>query len=307
MKRVIKILFIIIAIIIFVFFVRIFIGGPEDDWICVDGEWIEHGAPSAQKPETGCAGAEKEDLIKIYNIKPNQEIKSPLIIEGEARGSWFFEGDFPVILTNWDGLIIAETYATAQSDWMTYEFVKFKAEIEFGKPGIYNNGALILKKDNPSGLPENDDALEVPIIFIDKNIINIENNDNLGNILIAQNSSEASLMINNTIFDIEIADTNKEITNGLSGRSELGENQGMLFIFNEPGFYPFWMKDMFFSIDIIWIDDNKEVVFIKKDFQPCIEEECQTIKPNQKARYVLEIEAGTVDKIDIKIGDKIVF
>ena len=108
---------------------------------------------------------EKMDLIRIDNPRPNQVIGSPLIIEGEAKGSWFFEGDFPVILTNWDGLIIAEGYATAQSDWMTDEFVRFKAEIEFEKPGLYNRGSLILRKDNPSGLAENDDALEIPIFF----------------------------------------------------------------------------------------------------------------------------------------------
>ena len=108
---------------------------------------------------------EKMDLIRIDNPRPNQEIESPLTIEGEARGTWFFEADFPVILVNWDGLIIAEGVATAQDDWMTEDFVKFKAELNFEKPDYKNNGALILKKDNPSGLPENDDALEIPIIF----------------------------------------------------------------------------------------------------------------------------------------------
>ncbi len=110
---------------------------------------------------------EKQDLIKLNNPRPNQVIESPLLIEGEARGYWFFEGDFPVVLTNWDGLIIAEGYATAEGEWMTENFVKFKAKIEYDqeKIGLYNNGSLILKKDNPSGLPENDDALEIPIKF----------------------------------------------------------------------------------------------------------------------------------------------
>ncbi|PIV10093.1 MAG: hypothetical protein COS49_02380 [Candidatus Portnoybacteria bacterium CG03_land_8_20_14_0_80_41_10] len=108
---------------------------------------------------------EKIDLIRIGHPRPNEFIESPLVVEGQARGSWFFEGDFPVILTDWDGLIIAETYATAQSDWLTEEFVRFKTEIEFDKSELYNRGALILQKDNPSGLPENDDALEIPIFF----------------------------------------------------------------------------------------------------------------------------------------------
>ena len=108
---------------------------------------------------------EKRDLIRVDSPRPNQKISSPLAIEGEARGNWFFEGDFPIILVNWDGLIIAEGYATAQSDWITEDFVEFKAEIGFKRPEVYNMGTLILQKDNPSGLPENDDAFEIPVFF----------------------------------------------------------------------------------------------------------------------------------------------
>jgi hypothetical protein len=108
---------------------------------------------------------EKQNLIRLDNPRPNQEIQSPFTIEGEARGVWFFEASFPVVLVDWDGLIIAQTIATAQSDWMTNDFVKFKAEIKFDKPAYSNKGALILKKDNPLGLPQYDDALEIPIIF----------------------------------------------------------------------------------------------------------------------------------------------
>ncbi len=108
---------------------------------------------------------EKQSLIRLNSPRPNQLVSSPLVLEGEARGIWFFEGDFPVVLTNWDGLIIAEGYATAKGDWMTEEFVSFEATIEFEGEELYPNGTLILQKDNPSGLPENGDALEVPILF----------------------------------------------------------------------------------------------------------------------------------------------
>jgi len=108
---------------------------------------------------------EKTDLIRLDNPRPNQEITSPLAIKGQARGTWFFEGSFPVVLVNWDGLIIAEGQAKASSDWMTEDFVPFTAELSFVKPDYKNNGSLILQKDNPSGLPANDDALEIPIIF----------------------------------------------------------------------------------------------------------------------------------------------
>ncbi len=108
---------------------------------------------------------EKGDLIRIDSPRPNQEIESPLIIQGEARGTWFFEGSFPVVLTDWDGLIIAQGYVTAKDEWMTEDFVRFEGTLEFKKPDYSNKGSLILRKDNPSGLPENDDALEIPIIF----------------------------------------------------------------------------------------------------------------------------------------------
>ena len=118
---------------------------------------------------------EKTDLIRLTSPRPNHTIESPLIITGEARGYWFFEASFPVFLVNWDGLIIAQGIATAKDEWMTEDFVPFEATLEFSTeegsiPGMdnvfyKNNGALILKKDNPSGLPEHDDALEIPIFF----------------------------------------------------------------------------------------------------------------------------------------------
>lgn len=115
----------------------------------------------------------KTDLIGLFFPQEGDAIESPLIVSGEARGFWFFEADFPVILTNWDGLIIAESIASAQSDWMTENYVSFEAELVFENPvfpgaeeeHFSRRGFLILQKDNPSGLPEHDDALEISIRF----------------------------------------------------------------------------------------------------------------------------------------------
>ncbi len=112
---------------------------------------------------------DKTNLIRLNDPRPNQKIESPLVIEGEARGTWFFEGDFPVVLTDWDGKIIAQGFATAQGEWMTENFVPFKATLDFESPDYIGDfskgGSLIFKKDNPSDLPENDDALEIPILY----------------------------------------------------------------------------------------------------------------------------------------------
>jgi hypothetical protein len=107
---------------------------------------------------------EKLDLIKIEHPRPNQEIASPLTITGQARGNWFFEASFPVKLVSDSGQIIAQSYAQAQDEWMTQNFVPFKSNLEFNF-GATTTGKLILEKDNPSGLAENADQLWLPVII----------------------------------------------------------------------------------------------------------------------------------------------
>lgn len=128
--------------------------------------------PKAAQPkeEQPTVVAEKDDLIRVFAPDSETPLTSPLTIRGEARGSWYFEATFQVVLTNWDGLIIAEGYATAQGDWMTENYVPFTATLKFATPdvSVSNKGSLILQASNPSGLPANDKALEIPIIFSDK-------------------------------------------------------------------------------------------------------------------------------------------
>ena len=107
---------------------------------------------------------EKLDLIRISKPRPNEVIKSPLEIEGEARGYWFFEADFPVYLLDNNGKELGVGIARTKSDWMTEDFVPFRATLEFQTPTT-KKGILILEKDNPSGLPENSDELRIPIYF----------------------------------------------------------------------------------------------------------------------------------------------
>ena len=118
---------------------------------------------TAQETETTVKDT-TSDQIKVTKPTPNQVIQSPLIVEGEARGTWYFEASFPVKLLDANGNVIAASPAQAQSDWMTDNFVPFKVQIEFKKPAT-STGVLVLEKDNPSGLPKNAAKIEIPVRF----------------------------------------------------------------------------------------------------------------------------------------------
>ena len=103
------------------------------------------------------------------------------------------------------------------------------------------------------------------------------------------------------LFSIEIADTPAKRIRGLSGRSSLPENRGMLFIFEIPGQYGFWMKGMFIPIDIIWIRGN-QIIGLEKNILPSSNLNYYSREPVDK---VLEINAGLSDKLGLKAGDEI--
>ena len=109
-----------------------------------------------------------------------------------------------------------------------------------------------------------------------------------------------SLSISDAKISIEIAKTTAELTRGLSGRPTLAENSGLFFIFPNSGIHGIWMKDMDFPIDIIWLDENYQIVFIKENAMP--ESYPEVFTPSTPARYVLEIPAGFVRKNKISVG-----
>lgn len=104
------------------------------------------------------------DLIVVDSLAANDAIASPLTITGQARGNWYFEASFPVRLLDAAGNELAIGIAQAQGDWMTTEFVPFTVTLTFTEPAT-GTGTLVLQKDNPSGLPENDNQLEIPVTF----------------------------------------------------------------------------------------------------------------------------------------------
>jgi len=102
---------------------------------------------------------------------------------------------------------------------------------------------------------------------------------------------------------IEIADSQTERLLGLMYRKNLDKTSGMLFVFEEENIYPFWMKNTLIPLDMVWINENQKIVFIKESAQPCKTIICPTTTPDKKAKYVLEINAGLVKKLNINIGD----
>ncbi len=117
-----------------------------------------------------------------------------------------------------------------------------------------------------------------------------------------QEKEISQLCFQETCFQVQLAQTTEERKQGLSNQEHLPENQGMLFIFQQSGNYGFWMKDMKIPLDIIWLDQNLEVIEIITA-QPC-KETCTTHSPTQKAKYVLEINAGLATKYNIEIKSK---
>lgn len=114
--------------------------------------------------DNGIDGVEHE-MVRLHHPRPGQVIQSPLRVEGEARGMWYFEASFPVKLLTEDGRVIAEHYAMSDGEWMTEEFVPFTAQIPFSQPEG-GSGWLVLERSNPSGLPEHADEVRIPVRYL---------------------------------------------------------------------------------------------------------------------------------------------
>ena len=125
-----------------------------------------------------------------------------------------------------------------------------------------------------------------------------------------------TVCVKDVCVQAEVVDTDAARQLGLMFRENLPEGRGMLFVFEDEGRYGFWMKNMRFPIDIIWIDKGKRVVDIKPNLFPCQEaresfaggdkeKSCEIFEPRAKALYALEVEVGFCRRNKIKIGDKV--
>jgi uncharacterized protein len=118
------------------------------------------------------------------------------------------------------------------------------------------------------------------------------------------------IKIDDVTLQVQIADTKPLQTRGLMFQEKLPYDQGMLFIFEDQGIRSMWMLNMQFSLDVIWIDAQGNVVHIEKDTQPCKSAletmTCTFTNGNgEEAKYVLEVTAGFVDKFGITENSKL--
>ena len=104
----------------------------------------------------------------------------------------------------------------------------------------------------------------------------------------------------------EIVSTKAGLERGLQGRVGLNKDQGMLFVFAKDDRYRFWMKDMKFTLDILWLDSKGGIVAVGEDLPPCTADPCPVYAPPQDARYVLEVNAGFSRAHGLKPGTRLV-
>ncbi len=118
-----------------------------------------------------------------------------------------------------------------------------------------------------------------------------------------------TIKIDDTVLEVQVADTEPRRIRGLMFQDQLPYDQGMIFVFNEPGIYSLWMLNMQFSLDMIWLDENGNIVHLEENIPPCKSATeimaCQSIIPNGNALYILEVTSGFVKEFNITKESKL--
>lgn len=132
---------------------------------------------------------------------------------------------------------------------------------------------------------------------------------NLLNFNLVGGGNSQTVTIGKKTYGVTVAKTDAERQHGLSGKTNLAPGKGMLFIFPTKDKYGFWMNDMKFPIDIIYIDDKKVVDLVENALPPATGQLAGTLpvyRPSEAANYVLEVNANEISKNKIKKGDSVV-
>ncbi|OGC45243.1 hypothetical protein A2V49_01425 [candidate division WWE3 bacterium RBG_19FT_COMBO_34_6] len=119
------------------------------------------------------------------------------------------------------------------------------------------------------------------------------------------NNNYAHVIINDYSFELKIANSLSKQTKGLMYVNNLAEKNGVIFIFDNNQNNKLWMKNTIIPLDMIWVNDRDEIIYIQKNAQPCAQKICRSYGSNDLSKYIIEINAGLCDKYDINIGDKV--
>ena len=120
--------------------------------------------------------------------------------------------------------------------------------------------------------------------------------------------TQTTVTIDNQTFTVDTAKTEADQEQGLSGRQSLAKDHGMLFIFNKPDIYRFWMKDMKFPLDIIYIKNDKITTILDNLQNPSSPSDYLPVyQPDQPSDRVLEINAGLARKNNFKVNDTVTY
>jgi uncharacterized membrane protein (UPF0127 family) len=118
-----------------------------------------------------------------------------------------------------------------------------------------------------------------------------------------------TIKIDDTVLEVQIADTEPRRIRGLMFQDQLPFDQGMIFVFNESGVYSLWMLNMQFPLDMMWFDEDGAIVHIEKNIPPCKTPTqimaCQSIIPSGEAKYILEVTSGFIEKFNITKDSKL--
>ena len=118
-----------------------------------------------------------------------------------------------------------------------------------------------------------------------------------------------TILVDDVALEVQIADSEPRRVRGLMFQDQLPYDQGMIFVFDDPGLYSLWMLNMQFPLDMIWFDQDGNVVHIEKNVPPCKTAleitSCQSVVPDNEASYILEVTSGFVDKNNITKDSKL--
>lgn len=131
--------------------------------------------------------------------------------------------------------------------------------------------------------------------------------NNRKNVSLFANLSRPTLCYQEQCVYVQVADTPKTREKWLMYRRYMWDNKWMLFVFQESGIYAFWMKNTLMPLDIIRLDEDYNIVYIKDSAPTCSEDPCPRFMPTDKASYVLELNAWKATELWLKVWDKLTY